>query len=288
MTVLDHVFDGSADNFQQLVVENSKKGAVLVNYWKPDAGPCFKLWQALETLVQENQGRFLLVNINTDRQAALVREQGIASVPTVKIYYGGNVVESIYGAESETSLRGAIDKYVPQAANRTVGQAVRSYQAGRVDEALALLAKAGGEEPDNLAIHSTTIKLLLREKRYLAVESYLSGLSDSVRTQPDIKTLQVHAKMLHLAQLAPAAEKLDERLRKAPDDLNAALSRAAVALVEDDYETALTRLLHVLRVDRCFCDELPQKAMLVIFSLLGPEHELSRTFREALRAALQD
>ena len=162
MTVLDHVFDGSADNFQQLVVENSKKGAVLVNYWKPDAGPCFKLWQALETLVQEYQGRFLLVNINTDRQAALVREQGIASVPTVKIYYGGNVVESIYGAESETSLRGAIDKYVPQAANRTVGQAVRSYQAGRVDEALALLAKAGLDVPAGTSVSNMALRIQIR------------------------------------------------------------------------------------------------------------------------------
>ncbi len=32
MTGLNHVFDGTRENFRQLVLENSRKGAVLVNY----------------------------------------------------------------------------------------------------------------------------------------------------------------------------------------------------------------------------------------------------------------
>jgi putative thioredoxin len=286
MTVLDHIFDGTLENFQQLVVENSKKGVVLVNYWAPHAGPCFKLWQVLETLSEEYQGRFLLVNVNTDKQISLVREHGITSVPTVKIYHQGNIVESIYGAQSEAMLRKAIDNYVPRAQDATVNQAVRRYKSGQVDEALELLTRAGTREPENLNIHTTMIKLLLREKRYADIESYISGLAEEVRTKPDITTLQIHAKMLHLAQRAPAADQLDKRLNSTPDDLGAALSRAAVALVQDDYETALVHLLHVHRKDKHYCDELPRKAMLVIFSLLGEKHELTSTFRNSLREAL--
>jgi len=94
MQKLNYVFDGTRDTFQQLVVENSKKGLVLANYWTPNAGPCFKLWQALESLSREFQGRFLLVNINTETQKRLARENGITSVPTVKIYRNGSVVDS--------------------------------------------------------------------------------------------------------------------------------------------------------------------------------------------------
>jgi putative thioredoxin len=287
MTVLNHVLDGSLENFQQLVVENSKKGAVLVNYWAPNAGPCLKLWQVLEKLSEEYQGRFLLVNVNTDRQTALVRQQGITSVPTVKIYHRGNVVESIYGAQSETSIRRSIDKYVSQTNGGTISQAVRMYQSGEVEEALELLIRTARAEPNNLKLHSTTVKLLLREKRYADIESYVSALVDEAREQEEISTLRVHAKMLHLAQLAPATEQLDKQLEKAPDDLDAALKRAAVALVQDDYETALVHLAFVLRKDRHYCDELPRKAMLVIFSLLGDDHELSKTFAGAMREALR-
>ena len=286
MNALNHVVDGTRNNFRQLVLENSQKGAVLVNYWAPSAGPCFKLWQVLERLSEEYQGRFLLVNVNTETQTPLVRENGITSVPTLKIYHQGKIVESIYGAQSESALRSVINKYVPPAQDTTMAQAIRMYQSGQVDDALQLLVQAGTREPDNAQLHAMALKLLLREKRYADIESYFAVLPDGVKAQPDISTIQVHAKMLHFAQQAPAAALLDNRLKTTPGDLDAALSRAAVAMVQDDYETALTQLLHVFRKDRHYDDELPHKAMLVIFALLGEKHELTRTFRTSMREVL--
>jgi putative thioredoxin len=286
MNTPNHIFDGTRDNFRQLVLENSKKGAVIVNYWAPNAGPCFRLWQVLERLSQEYQGRFLLVNVNTGTQTPLVRENGITSVPTLKIYHQGKIVESIYGAESENALRNIINKYVPPAQDTAIAQAIRTYQHGQVDDALQLLAQAGRREPDNAQLHATALKLLLREKRYADIESYVSVLPKMVKAQPDISTLQVHAKMLGLAQQAQAAEQLDNRLETTADDLEAILRRAAVAMVQDDYETALTHLLHVFRQDRHCHDELPGKAMLVIFYLLGDQHELTKTFQASMREVL--
>jgi putative thioredoxin len=287
MNALKHVFDGTRGNFRQLVLENSQKGAVLVNYWAPNAGPCFRLWQVLERLSQEYRGRFLLVNVNTGTQTPLVRENGITSVPTLKMYFQGKIVESIYGAQSESALRDVINKYVPPAQDTAIAQAIRTYQCGQVDDALQLLVQAGTREPGNAQLHATALKLLLREKRYADIESYVSILPDEVKAQPDISTLQVHAKMLHLAQQAPAAAQGGNRLEATPDDLDAALSRAAVAMVQDDYETALTHLLHVFRKDRHYHNELPHKAMLVIFSLLGEKHELSKIFRASMHEVLQ-
>ena len=92
--------------------------------------------------------------------------------------------------------------------------------------------------------------------------------------------------MLKLAEQAVSASELDRRLEEVPDDMEAALSRAAVAMVQDDYETALTRLFQLLQQDPRYLDELPRKAMLVIFSLLGDTHELTRTFQDSMRKAL--
>ena len=191
MNVLNHVFDGTRQNFRQLVLENSQKGAVLVNYWTPNAGPCFKLWQVLERLSEEYQARFLLVNVNTETQMPLVRENGINSVPTLKIYHQGKIVESLYGALSDSALRKVINKYVPPAQDTAIAQAIRTYQSGQVDDALQLLVRAGSREPDNAQLHATVLKLLLREKRYSDIESYVAVLPDSVKAQPDIGTLQV-------------------------------------------------------------------------------------------------
>jgi len=286
MTELNHVFDGTRENFPQLVLENSHRGPVLVNYWTPNAGPCFILWQVLEALSKEYQGRFLLVNVNTDTQNALVRENGITSVPTIKIYQNGNVVESIYGARSETSLRTTIDKFAPPAKNTPIARAIQSYQAGHVGDALNILAEASSMAPEDPRPCATAIKLLLREKRFADIDTYCCALPDDIRMKPEISTLQVHAKMLQLAETAVSAGELDRQLAAVPDDMDAALSRAAVAMLQDDYETALKRLFQILQQDPHYHDELARRAMLVIFSLLGDTHELTKSFQESMRRAL--
>jgi putative thioredoxin len=286
MPRLNYVFDGTAENFQQLVVENSRRGLVLVNFWTPKAGPCFKLWEVLQGLSEAYQGRFLLVNVNTDTQPGLVRETGVTSVPTLKIFNKGAVVESIHGAQSERSLRSVIDKYLPPPQGAAITEALRRYQAGDVEEALALLAQASAENPQDLSIPTMTIKLLFRERRFADVADYFAGLPEEARKHADLKHLAIHAGLLHMAEQAPPAEELDQQLRDHPGDQDALLSRAALALVQDDYERALECLFLAFQQDRHHRDGFAHQAMLSLFTLLGREHELTQSFQQRMRTVL--
>ncbi|MCW8874770.1 MAG: tetratricopeptide repeat protein [Gammaproteobacteria bacterium] len=286
MSRLKHVFDGTTENFQQLVLENSSKVLVLVNFWAPKADPCFKLWRALEGLSEEYQGRFLLVNVNTESQPGLVRESGITSVPTLKLFSKGAVVESIHGAQSEQSLRNVIDKYLPPPPGSTITAALQAYQAGDPDEALRLLAAASRNNPRDMNLHTMTIKLLFREHRFEDVTRYFSSLPEEARRNADLKHLSIHAGILQLAEQAPPAEELDQQLRVHPDDQETLLSRASLALVQDDHEYALECLLHAFQQDRNHRDGFAQQAMLSLFSLLGSGHELTRTFQQRMRDTL--
>jgi len=286
MTALKHVFDGTRDNFPQLVVENSRKGLVVVNYWTPGAGPCLRLWQTLEQLSQDYAGRFLLVNVNTDAQKALARDNGITSVPTLKLYRDGDIVESAYGAQSDISLRAVIDKYVPPAPDTEIAEAISLYQQGRVDDALLKLVEAGIRTPDNARVHATAIKLLLREKRYADIENYIKVLPSEIRARENIGALSVHAKMLALAEQADTPDALDARIEASPQDTDALLSRAAQAMVIDDFTTALELLLRTWQLDPACHEALPRKAMLVIFTLLGEQHELTRQYQKAMLEGL--
>ena len=263
MQKLDYVFDGTSDNFQQLVIENSRKGLVLANYWTPKAGPCFKLWQALESLSREFQGRFLLVNINTETQKRLARENGITSVPTVKIYRNGRVVDSIYGAHSEASLRATINQHVPAARPAEVVRAIQTYQAGHAEAALKILVNAAIKDPGNPEVHTTAVRLLLREGRYA-----------------DIDTMRTHARLLQLAASAPAAEQLDALLERDPDNRAAALQRIALAITGDDYQAAFDTLMKQLKTAAPGEREFLNKVMLALFNLLGEDSELTKRFRK--------
>ena len=198
MPELTHVFDANHDNFQTLAVENSHKGLVLVNFWTPGVGPCLKLWEALEALVEEYQGRFLLVNVNTESQRQLVRDNGITSVPTVKLYQRGKVVDSIHGAQSANALRQVLNQYIPSLQAQEKVAAIRAYQQGEVDSALKILAEACMKNPDNRELHATAMKLLLREQRLDDLMQYHAVLPDKVRQHNEILALVSHGRIFLL------------------------------------------------------------------------------------------
>jgi len=99
MTNSPYVFDANAENFARLVLENSAKGPVLVNYCCPMAGPCLMLMPRLVRLSGEFGGRFLLVMLNSDELGPLARSHGVVSLPTIKVYRHGKVVDTFHGAE---------------------------------------------------------------------------------------------------------------------------------------------------------------------------------------------
>ncbi|MHB8624090.1 MAG: thioredoxin family protein [Sulfuricaulis sp.] len=92
MNICSYVFDATAENFRNLVLENSDKGPVLVHYWSPRAGPSLMLMPRLVRLATEFGGRFLLVMLNTDKLAQLAHDYGVNGIPTIKFFRRGQVV----------------------------------------------------------------------------------------------------------------------------------------------------------------------------------------------------
>jgi putative thioredoxin len=181
MSLSRFTFDATADNFRTLVLENSDKGRVLVNYWSPRAGPCMVLMPRLVRLATEYAGRFLLVMLNTDELGQLAREHGVNSLPTMKMFWCGRVVDTLHGAESEPALRKFIDKHVGRPADAVQLAAVEAYEAGHMERATALAAEAALEDTENLRIPASVAKLLIQQGRYREAHDLPAALPAPMR-----------------------------------------------------------------------------------------------------------
>lgn len=274
------IFDGTADNFTTLVLENSGKGPVVVNYWAPWAGPCLKLWPTLESLAREFNGRFLLVNINTEREGKLARGQGVNSLPTLKVYRHGQVVDEVHGAESETSLRALLNRHVARPSDIALAKAVQRFMNGDVDGAFTQLTALAGEDPDNPRVPLTHAKLLFRAARYADTIAVIAA-HPALRGNDEASVLLAHAEFMQDAQTADA-EALHAAEAAGTLDLDGRYQLAALALQHDDPETALRHLLDILKQDRGFRDGIARRGMTAIFHLLGRDDELSARYRSAM------
>ena len=281
-----YVFDATTENFHKLVLENSDRGPVLVNYWSPRAGPCLMLMPRLVRLAAEFGGRFLLVMFNTDDLGRLAREHGVNSLPTVKMFRRGKVVDTLHGAESETVLRVFISKHVSHEADAKYASALQAYQRGDLDKAAAQAAEAALAEPENPRLAINLVKLLMLQQRYIQADEILKSLPEEVRQHPEIRNLSTHAGFIRASQDAPPIETHERALTDNPDDLETRYQLCAVKMTQDNFEEAMKQLLEIVGRDNTFRHQAGRDGLLAIFSLLGKDDERVQRYRRLLNQAM--
>ena len=100
------------ENFQEKVIEQSKKIPVVVDFWAPWCMPCLMLSPILEKLAKEYNGKFILAKANVDETRTYAQEYMVMSIPNVKLFKNGKVVDEFIGALPESSVRKWLDKNI--------------------------------------------------------------------------------------------------------------------------------------------------------------------------------
>ena len=282
MSVSPYIIDAGRSNFEEAVLINSHKGPVMVNYWAEGAGPCLRLWPVLEKLANDYEGKFLLVNISTDEDNKLARDYGVTSVPTVKLFLKGEVVDQIHGAESEQNFRKMIDQYVARDSDAELARAVAEYQQGHLDEAFKMLSQLVFIDPENSRIQLTHAKLLIREQRYDAAFELLEK-TPLINENAEAGLLMANALFLSTAADAPDTETLQQAVEADPDDMSLRLQLASQYVIHSEYAEAMDALLHIFKMDKNYRDGLAGICLRAIFTLLGNDDPNVKDYRQRMQ-----
>jgi thioredoxin 1 len=90
------------DTWESEVV--SSDTPVLVDFWAEWCGPCHAVAPVLDKIVEERLGELKLVKVNIDEQPELAGKFGVASIPTMILFRGGEPAAAAIGAQPKGSL----------------------------------------------------------------------------------------------------------------------------------------------------------------------------------------
>ncbi|MCU7803200.1 MAG: tetratricopeptide repeat protein [Candidatus Thiodiazotropha sp. (ex Lucinoma borealis)] len=282
MTTPSYILEGTADNFDRLVLENSKRGLVIADFWATWVGPSLKQQQIFIDLAQRYEGRFLLVSINTDEQKALAERFGVRSLPSFKLFRHGDLVGEYHGVQPESDYPRIIDEYVQKQLDSSSREAIAAWQSGDPERALKILAEAVVNDPQNLSLPALMTKILMRQVRFREAYDLLSALPEQAQEGVEIRNLLAHLDIIVTAEDADELEAIQRRLEVNPKDADTRYQLAAVTLIGDDLEAALDLLLDLVRNHSTYRNGIARKTMQAVLDRLDAKDEQVARYRREL------
>ena len=278
--------EATAKNFASAVIEKSRETLVLVDFWADWCAPCRMLMPVLAALATEYSGKIQLVKVNTDKEPQLATEYGVRSLPTVKLFKAGQVVDEFMGVLPERAVREFIERYLDRPADHQIRVAVELSATGQHDEAIKLLAAALVEDPKYDKTRLALAEEQIEVGSLADARQTLNEASNQVRFDAPFKSLIARLELAEIANSDVNRATLEKRISSNPDDLASREQLGAICFAAGENDAAMEQWLEIVRRGQGDIKDNGRENLIRSFEVLGSQDQDVTHYRRLLAQAL--
>ena len=102
--------DVTDQNFDTEVLASEKP--IMVDFWAEWCGPCRAVSPILDQIATEHSDKIDIVKLNVDDNPETAMKFQITSIPTMKVFKGGEVVKTVIGAKPKPALEADLQEFL--------------------------------------------------------------------------------------------------------------------------------------------------------------------------------
>jgi putative thioredoxin len=271
------VIDATDATFQTDVLERSREVPVVVDFWAEWCGPCRVLGPVLEQVAEEFGDGVQLVKVDTDANPQVAARYGIRSIPAVKAFRDGEMVDEFVGALPEPQVRAFFDRIRPSEADALAEQGEAALAHGDFATAHARYQAALATDPNHQGATLGMAVVLVESGEVDRAEE----LALRFPGEELAKRVLARAGLLRAAVGVDRAA-LEARLAANEGDIDAHYHLGTHMLAVGEWEPGFEHLLEVVMRDRKFADDGARLRILEGLELLGDGNPLTAEYRRRL------
>ena len=288
----DPVKDGDTAGFAADVIDASREGPVIVDFWAPWCGPCKTLGPAIEKAVRAADGAVRLVKINVDENQQLAAQLRVQSIPTVYAFRDGQPVDGFVGAQPDSQIAAFVERLGGKAAADPAETMLEEADARLADGDAAgaggIYSRALRASPGNARAASGLVRALVEAGDAAGARKVFDSLDEETAKSGALDGARAALALAERTAGADGAAVESLRARVAADeaDHQARFDLALALFGAGDREGAIAELLEIVRRDRAWDDDAARKQLLEFFDAMGAADPLTAGGRRRLSALL--
>ena len=146
------------ENFQQVILEDSKIKPVLIAFWAEQVPESVELKAKLEQATAAFHDSILMAEIDCQSQQQIAAQFGIQGLPTAVIIKDGQPIDGIAGPQPDDAIQAFLDKHLPKPQDGLLEQAQEALAQQDANKAFTLAKQAYELDPERVDIKFTLIE----------------------------------------------------------------------------------------------------------------------------------
>lgn len=234
------------ENFQQIVLEESKNKLVLVAFWADQIPESVELKDKLAVRVAPFTEQMVMATVDCQTQQQIAQQFGIQGLPTAILVKDGQPLDGLSGPQTDETIAAFLDKHLPKAEDMLLAQAQAALAENDLNLALAEVTKAYQLDAERADIKLVLIDVYIQLGKTPDAQTLLDSIK-MVDQDSYYHALVAKLELANQAANSPEIQALEAELANKPNDIEIQHQLAAQYSQVNRHEEALQILFRLVQ-----------------------------------------